>query len=88
VLKSSQAATVFSRPPFGCTSGQALKGDLVYLPIFPTVETVGYFHSSGCAGLSTISDNQFRDNQFKSVGGTCMRIVPLKNNQFNQRLSV
>jgi hypothetical protein len=57
----------FQSSPFGCTSGQALKGDLVYLPIFPTVETVGYFHSSGCAGLSTISDNQFGDNQFKSV---------------------
>jgi hypothetical protein len=37
----------FQSSPCGCTSVQALKGDLAYLPISPAVETAGYFHSSG-----------------------------------------
>jgi len=36
----------FQSSPFGCTSVQALKGDLLYLPCFPAVETAGYFHAS------------------------------------------
>jgi len=43
----------FQSSPFGCTSGQALNGDLVYLPISPAVETAGYFHSSGWRRTST-----------------------------------
>jgi hypothetical protein len=37
-----------------------LKGDLVYLPIFPAVKTAGYFHSSGYRRTGIISGNQFK----------------------------
>jgi hypothetical protein len=50
----------FQSSPCGCTSGQALKGDLAYLPISPPLKPRAIFIRPADAGLAPISANQFK----------------------------